>query len=296
MEMAFHEQLYMMEPEMTINNLVEVKPYEHESTEDFIMRFRRTRMRCQFPINHIQLIVIAQKALRLPLRKKFYDVQFNELQELVIADTKYGKLLLKEQQLKHSSKAPPFYRNKVVIHQVEFKERLEENDGHGRELREAIDMCAAEMTTPFKPLMVKGLVQPVKDRKVVMNDGGYIPMKPPKYQSYSFDLTKAAKIYEELVRARVIMPDSTKKKPKPEELKGKKYCNLHHTFNHSIANCVQFRDWIQDLMVKGKWLLEKPQTNMTIDTDPFLETPINMISLTWARKEKKNAIWEIKVG
>ncbi|CAN6711400.1 unnamed protein product [Malus baccata var. baccata] len=257
------------------------------STEDFITRFRRTLMRCQFPINHIQLIAIAQKALRLPLRKKFYDVQFNELQELVIAATKYGKLLLEEQQLKHSSKAPLFYQNKAVIHQVEFEERPEENDGHGRELREAIDTCAAEMTTPFKPLMVKGLVQPVKNQKVVMNDEGFIPIKPPKYQSYSFDLTKAAEIYEELVRARVIVPDSTKKLPKPEELKGKKYCKMHHTFNNSITNCVQFRDWIQDLMVKGKLLLEKPQTNMMINTDPFPEAPINVISFTWARGRRK---------
>ena len=46
MEMAFHKQFYRMEPEMTINDLVEAKQYKHESTEDFIMRFRKTRMRC----------------------------------------------------------------------------------------------------------------------------------------------------------------------------------------------------------------------------------------------------------
>ncbi|KAM1837065.1 hypothetical protein ACFX14_018908 [Malus domestica] len=244
MEIAFHEQFYRMKPEMSINDLVEVKQYEHESTEDFMMRFRRTRIRCQFPINHAQLIFVAQKALWLPLRKKFYDVQFNELQELVIATTKYEKLLLEE--------------HKAAIHQVDFEElKPEQNDGHGRE---GMDMCVAEMTTPFKPLIVKGLVQPVKDQKVVV------------------------KIYEEFVRARVIVPDSTKKMPKPEELKRKKYCKLHYTSNQSITNCVQFRDWIQDLIVKGKLLLEKPQANMMIDMDPFLEAPINMINLMWAEK------------
>ena len=146
-------------------------------------------------------------------------MQFNELQELVIAATKYEKLLLEEQQLKHSSKTPHFYKNKAAIHQVEFEGEQKEDDGHGREV---IDMCGVEMTTPFKPLIMKGLVQPVKDQKVVMNDGGFVLMKPPKYQSYSLDLTKAAKIYEELVRARVIVPDNTKKLPKPEELRGKK--------------------------------------------------------------------------
>ena len=99
-------------------------------------------------------------------------------------------------------------------------------------------MCAAEMTTPFKPLMVKGLVQPVKDQKVVMNDGGFFFIKPQKYQNYFFDLTKAAEIYEELVRAKEIIPDNTKKLPKPDELRGKKYCKLHYTFKHSITNCV----------------------------------------------------------
>lgn len=32
-EMVFHEQFYKVEPEMTINDLVEVKQYEHESTK-----------------------------------------------------------------------------------------------------------------------------------------------------------------------------------------------------------------------------------------------------------------------
>ncbi|KAM2490498.1 hypothetical protein PS1_047369 [Malus domestica] len=102
--MAFHEQFYRVEPEMTINDLVE----------------------------------------------------FNELQELVIPSTKYEKLLTEEQQVKHSSKVPHLYRNKAPIHQLEF-EGLEpgENDSS---LGEGIELCAAEMTIPFKPLMVKGLV------------------------------------------------------------------------------------------------------------------------------------------
>ncbi|KAM2117324.1 hypothetical protein ACFX1R_010888 [Malus domestica] len=276
MEMAFHEQFYRIEPELTINDLVEVKQYDHESTEDFMMRFRRTRMRCQFPVNQAQLISIAQRALKLPLRKRFYDAQFNELQELVIAATKYERLLQEEQQVKHTSKVPHFYKNKAAIHRVEVEEAKPEHEG-GRD-EEDVDVCAAEMTAPFKPLTVKGLVQPVKDQKVVMNDGGFVPIKPPKYQ-YSFDLSKTPEIYEELVQARVILPDNTKKMPKPEELRGKKYCKVHYTFNHSIVNCVQFRDWIQDLIVKGKLLLDSPQASMMVDTNPFPEAPINMINL-----------------
>ncbi|CAN6687240.1 unnamed protein product [Malus baccata var. baccata] len=264
--MAFHEQFYIIEPELTINDLVEVKRYDHESTEDFMMRFRRTRMRCQFPVNQAQLISIAQRALKLPLRKRFYDAQFNELQELVIAATKYERLLQEEQQMKHTSKVPPFYKNKATIHHVEVGEtRPEREDGHDEE---NID--------------------------IVMNDGGFVPMKPPKYQNYSFDLTKAPEIYEELVRARVILPDSAKKMPKPEELRGKKYCKLHYTFNHSIVNCVQFRDWVQDLIVKGKLLLDSPQASMMVDTNPFPEAPINMINLIL--KEPGSSVGNTKKG
>ncbi|XP_048429796.1 uncharacterized protein LOC125472423 [Pyrus x bretschneideri] len=82
--------------------------------------------------------------------------------------------------------------------------------------------------------------------------------------------------------------------PKPEELRGKKYCKLGYTFNHSITNCVQLRDWIQDLIVKGKLLLKKPQANMMIDTDPFPEALINMINLNWAENGKGKATWEVK--
>nr|XP_017187786.1 uncharacterized protein LOC108173374 [Malus domestica] len=88
------------------------------------------------------------------------------------------------------------------------------------------------------------------------------------------------------------MPNNTKKLPKPEELREKKYCKPHYTFNHSITNCVQFRDRIQDLIVEGKLLLEKPQANMMVDTEHFPK--INMINLTWAEKGKGKATWEVK--
>lgn len=90
----------------------------------------------------------------------------------------------------------------------------------------------------FKSLVVKELIKPVKDQKVAMNDRGFVPIKPLKFQSYSFELTKVADIYGELVKARVILLDSTMKFPKSEEIKSKKYCKNHYTFNHFITNFV----------------------------------------------------------
>ncbi|KAB2600538.1 receptor-like protein 12 [Pyrus ussuriensis x Pyrus communis] len=45
----------------------------------------------------------------------------------------------------------------------------------------------------------------------------------------------------------------------------------------------------------GKLLLEKPEVNMMINTDPFPKAPINMINLTWAKKRKGKTTWEVKV-
>ncbi|KAM1803926.1 hypothetical protein ACFX12_029850 [Malus domestica] len=69
-----------------------------------MMRFRKTRIRCQFPLH-----------------------------ELVIAVTKYERLLLEEQKVKHTSKVPHFYKNKAAIHRVEVEEAsLEHEDGHDK--------------------------------------------------------------------------------------------------------------------------------------------------------------------
>lgn len=55
-----------------------------------------------------------------------------------------------------------------------------------------------------------------------------------------------------------------------------------------------FRDWIQDLIIKGKLLLKKPHATMMIDTDHFPKALINMINLSWVEKMKARATWEVK--
>ncbi|KAB2618151.1 receptor-like protein 12 [Pyrus ussuriensis x Pyrus communis] len=44
---------------------------------------------------------------------------------------------------------------------------------------------------------------------------------------------------------------------------------------------------------KIKLLLEEPQVDTMINTDPFLPIPLNMINLTWAEKGKGKATWEV---
>ncbi|CAL8167874.1 unnamed protein product [Prunus armeniaca] len=53
-----------------------------------------------------------------------------------------------------------------------------------------------------------------------------------------------------------------------------------------MNNCVQFKDIIQDLIVEGKILLDKPAT-MRIDNEPI---PAHMIGVNWPERQNKRKI------
>lgn len=90
-----------------------------------------------------------------------------------------------------------------------------------------------------------------------------------------------------MVKAKVIKLDPKMTMPKPEGIRGMKYCKVHYTFNHSIINCVKFKDWIHDLIKKRKMLLEKPQATMIIDVDLLNEAPITMVNLKWPESNNR---------
>ncbi|BFG34822.1 hypothetical protein CerSpe_210960 [Prunus speciosa] len=91
MEGAFMEQYYRPEPEVIINDLTDMKQGEHETVQDFIARFKKIKMKCKIPMDEM-----AQNALRLPLRKKFDDQEFIDLQDVAQRAGKYELLLQEE--------------------------------------------------------------------------------------------------------------------------------------------------------------------------------------------------------
>ncbi|CAL9004882.1 unnamed protein product [Prunus brigantina] len=64
------------------------------------------------------------------------------------------------------------------------------------------------------------------------------------------------------------------------------FCKWHNSFSHAINNCVQVRDVIQDLIVEGKILVNKP-TIMRVDNEPF---PAHMIGINWPERRNKRKI------
>ncbi|BFG35131.1 hypothetical protein CerSpe_214060 [Prunus speciosa] len=278
MEGAFMEQYYRPEPEVTINDLTDMKQGEHETVQDFIARFKKLKMKCKIPMDEKHFIKMAQNALRLSLRKKFDDQEFMDLQDVAQRAGKYELLLQEETQRRNSSK-PVYFKNPVLHLEVinEFAEANEESVGP--------EVSLAEIVQIKNPITCKAVIRPGKEqRSNPPPTGGFVPYKQ-KHKSYSFDLSKAENIFDELLRGKVIKLDEKHVFPKQEEVKGKLFCKWHNSFSHAINNCVQFSA-IQDLINEGKILLDKP-TSVRVDNEPF---PTHMVGVNWPERQNKRRI------
>ncbi|KAM3003176.1 hypothetical protein FF2_033568 [Malus domestica] len=92
---------------------------------------------------------------------------------------------------------------------------------------------------------------------------------------YTFDITKADVIFDQLLSAKIIKLRPGYNIPKVEELKGKIYCKYHNSSKHTTNNCVVFRDNVQSWIDNGK--LRFPEKKMGVDTDPFPTATVNRV-------------------
>lgn len=103
-------------------------------------------------------------------------------------------------------------------------------------------------------------------------------------KTYSFDLTKADKIFDMLLKAKQIKLNGRHKIPTHEELRTKDYCKWHNSFTHSTNKCVLFRNVIQERMNKLLQFLNEIEA-MEVDTNAFLKlVDVDMITINWKSK------------
>ncbi|CAL9018937.1 unnamed protein product, partial [Prunus brigantina] len=96
-------------------------------------------------------------------------------------------------------------------------------------------------------------------------------------KAYTFDLTRAEAIFDLLLSEKKVKLSFGHKIPKPEELKGKKFCKYHSSWSHNTNNCVVLRDVIQKLIDEKK--LQFPEkAAMQVDSKPFPPPIINMVN------------------
>ncbi|KAF7153132.1 hypothetical protein RHSIM_Rhsim01G0164200 [Rhododendron simsii] len=99
------------------------------------------------------------------------------------------------------------------------------------------------------------------------------------FRQYSFDLSKADQLFDELINQKFLTLSPGHIIPPEKDRKGKDYCKWHNSFRHNTNNCVTFRNCVKDLIQKG--LLQYAKGNkevMGIDIDPFPLAEVNMVT------------------
>jgi hypothetical protein len=84
-------------------DLARLKQKPDESAEQFIMRFKRIRIRCLTTLPEVGYVKIAIDGLNFELRKKFERITFIDLFELSERAFRFEGLLKEENQRKNSS-------------------------------------------------------------------------------------------------------------------------------------------------------------------------------------------------
>jgi hypothetical protein len=104
--------------------------------------------------------------------------------------------------------------------------------------------------------------------------------------TYDFDVTKADKLFEFLVKeGRIKLPEGHSML-RPDGVKEKRYCGFHDKNSHSINDCSVFRMRIQKAIQEGHL---KFDSKMKLDGHPF---PQNMVdfSVNMVTAEEKGKV------
>jgi hypothetical protein len=120
-----------------------------------------------------------------------------------------------------------------------------------------------------------GLAEWVKGKKTVSSPFG---KKEP--ERFGFDITKADKIFDQLLQQGQIKLSQFHTIPSTEELKRMKYCKWHYATSNDTNDCEIFRQQMQSTIEQGKLKFETPakaEKLMKIDQHPF---PTNIVEVS----------------
>ncbi|KAM2986894.1 hypothetical protein FF2_007115 [Malus domestica] len=250
----FHEQFYRPGMEVSISSLAMMAQASNESPMDYLTRFKSARNWCRVPLPEVEFVRLALNGLDVEYKKKFLRANFWDMYELAQLVEQYDYLLLKDKISKAPSRGT-IYKNPTVSYAS--------TEG------ECVIVDAAEIIID-KPYVCKALTQ-IDSNEAKTRLAPEETMKTSKV--YTFDITKADAIFDQLLSAKIIKLRPGHNIPKAEELKGKIYCKCHNSSKHMTNNCVVFRDNVQSWIDNGK--LRFPDKKMSVDTDPFPTTVVN---------------------
>ncbi|KAM1047423.1 hypothetical protein ACFX2C_026781 [Malus domestica] len=252
----FHEQFYRPGMKMSVSSLARMAQASDESPMDYLTRFKSARNWCRVPLPEVEFVRLALNGLDVEYKKKFLGANFRDMYELA-QHVEQNDYLLREEKTSKTPTRGTIYKNPTL--------------NYASTEDECVSVDAAEIVID-KPYICKALTQ-VDSREAKSRSTTEGTSKPSKV--YTFDITKADAIFDQLLSARIIKLRPGHNIPKAEELKGNVYCKYHNSSQHTTNNCVVFRDNVQSWIDNGK--LKFPEKRMSVDTDPFPTATVNMV-------------------
>jgi hypothetical protein len=240
LERKFHAHYFSGSSEKKLIDLATLKQRHSETPLEFHRRFREVKGMC-FSLNlpDDQLADMAVTEMLPAVCEKLFGMEFENLGQLS------QKLSLMSNQAYGFKKDARFGKQHDVAdiynQFLDKADLIEDSD-------DELDVAAAEIMWGKEPLTMN-------QRWVKQTKG-----------TYDFNITKADKLFELLVKkGRIRFPEGHSML-RPDGVKEKRYCGFHDRNSHSINNCRVFRMRIQKAIQEGHL---KFDNKIKLDGHPF---------------------------
>ncbi|KAM1944153.1 hypothetical protein ACFX15_012399 [Malus domestica] len=200
----FHEQFYRPGMEVSVSSLARMAQASDESPMDYLTIFKSARNWCRVPLLEVEFVRLALNGLDVEYKKKFLGANFRDMYELAQHVEQYD-YLLREEKISKAPSRGTIYKNPTVSYAS--------SEG------ECVSVDAAEIVID-KLYVCKALTQ-IDSKEVKTRSAPEETMKTSKF--YTFDITMADAIFDQLISAKIIKLRPGHNIPKAEELKGKIY-------------------------------------------------------------------------
>jgi hypothetical protein len=215
LEQKFHAHYYTGSNEKKLIDLTTLRQRNNETLMEFLRRFRETKSMC-FSLNipDDQLAGMAVAGMFPAIREKLFGMEFDDLGQL-----SHRFSLMRNQAYGFKKDSRFVKHNDIAEIYNQFLEKADQGDEYDDEE----EIAAAEIVWGKDPLTV--------NQKWIKQAKG----------TYDFDVTKADKLFDFLVKeGRIKLPEGHSML-RPDGVKDKKYCGLHDINSHSINECRVFR-------------------------------------------------------
>jgi hypothetical protein len=204
LEQKFHAHYFSGSTEKMLIDLATLRQRHNETTMEFLRRFREVKGMC-FSLNlpDDQFADMAVAGMLPTIREKLFGMEFDNLGQLS------QRLSLMSNQAYGFKKDSRFAKhNDIVDIYNQFLERADQ----GEEFDDDEEITAAEIMWGKEPLTVN-------QRWIKQAKG-----------TYDFDVTKADKLFEFLVKEGRIKLPGGNSMLRPDGVKEKRYCGFHEEF------------------------------------------------------------------